>query len=311
MNLTPSALPLQSSNLRKREFQEYVEAGLNEQDRRGKFNAAYREDDRKFMRFLIPPGKRVLELGCGRGELLAALEPSYGVGVDFGARTDCQGQGAASRSAFCSGRRGRSGDAGRDRGAVRLHRDRRHHRHVRGHRRHVETGASSVRAVDADHHLLLFPSVGADPEARRVAATAEQATEDQLHRHGRFPEPDGSRGFRGDQSGATAIDSAALVRSRSVRQSIHRAAAGIRQLCLRTYIVGRPVRPVSRPEIFRQHPDSLPQREGQHRKRDPAHAPVRQLLRKSCSSKAIPATAHSRNASGFAMPTRIAGTSRC
>jgi SAM-dependent methyltransferase len=39
------------------------------------------------MRFLIPPGKRVLELGCGTGELLAALEPSYGVGVDFGANT--------------------------------------------------------------------------------------------------------------------------------------------------------------------------------------------------------------------------------
>ena len=87
MNLTPSALPRHSGNVRKREFQEYVEANLNEQDRRGKFNAAYREDDRKFMGFLIPPGKRVLELGCGRGELLAALQPSHGVGVDFGART--------------------------------------------------------------------------------------------------------------------------------------------------------------------------------------------------------------------------------
>jgi SAM-dependent methyltransferase len=87
MNLTLSAFPPQSGSLRKREFHEYVEAGLNEQDRRGKFNAAYREDDRKFIRFLIPPGKRVLELGCGRGELLAAIEPSYGVGVDFGART--------------------------------------------------------------------------------------------------------------------------------------------------------------------------------------------------------------------------------
>jgi len=87
MNLTQSAVPPQFGNLRKREFLEYVEANLNEQDRRGKFNAAYREDDRKFTRFLIPPGKRVLELGCGRGDLLAALEPSYGVGVDFGART--------------------------------------------------------------------------------------------------------------------------------------------------------------------------------------------------------------------------------
>jgi hypothetical protein len=39
------------------------------------------------MRFLIPPGKRVLELGCGRGDRLAALEPSYSVGVNFGAKT--------------------------------------------------------------------------------------------------------------------------------------------------------------------------------------------------------------------------------
>jgi SAM-dependent methyltransferase len=33
--------------------------------------------------FVIPPGSRVLELGCGRGDLLAALEPAHGVGVDF------------------------------------------------------------------------------------------------------------------------------------------------------------------------------------------------------------------------------------
>ena len=32
---------------------------------------------------LIPPGSRVLELGCGQGNLLAALKPSSGVGVDF------------------------------------------------------------------------------------------------------------------------------------------------------------------------------------------------------------------------------------
>jgi SAM-dependent methyltransferase len=33
-------------------------------------------------RTLIPPGQRVLEIGCGRGDLLAALRPSRGVGVD-------------------------------------------------------------------------------------------------------------------------------------------------------------------------------------------------------------------------------------
>jgi SAM-dependent methyltransferase len=34
-------------------------------------------------RSLVSPGQAVLELGCGTGDLLAALEPSRGVGVDF------------------------------------------------------------------------------------------------------------------------------------------------------------------------------------------------------------------------------------
>src|SRR5437763_16295209 len=87
MNLAPPAVPMQFGNLRKREFQEHADANLNEQDGRRRFNAAYRADDRRFMQFLIPPGKRVLELGCGRGDLLAALKPSYGVGVDFSPKT--------------------------------------------------------------------------------------------------------------------------------------------------------------------------------------------------------------------------------
>jgi SAM-dependent methyltransferase len=33
--------------------------------------------------FLLPPGLRALELGCGCGDLLAALKPSKGVGVDL------------------------------------------------------------------------------------------------------------------------------------------------------------------------------------------------------------------------------------
>ncbi len=37
----------------------------------------------RLMRFLAPPGARVLEIGCANGDLLAALEPSYGVGVDL------------------------------------------------------------------------------------------------------------------------------------------------------------------------------------------------------------------------------------
>jgi ubiquinone/menaquinone biosynthesis C-methylase UbiE len=34
-------------------------------------------------RSLVAPGQSVLELGCSRGDLLAALEPAVGVGVDF------------------------------------------------------------------------------------------------------------------------------------------------------------------------------------------------------------------------------------
>src|SRR5215210_7649830 len=34
-------------------------------------------------RSLVPAGQRVLEIGCGEGDLLAALQPSFGVGVDF------------------------------------------------------------------------------------------------------------------------------------------------------------------------------------------------------------------------------------
>ena len=36
-------------------------------------------------RFLVSPGLRVLEVGCGFGELLAALQPARGVGLDFSA----------------------------------------------------------------------------------------------------------------------------------------------------------------------------------------------------------------------------------
>ena len=34
---------------------------------------------------LVSPGQKVLELGCGTGELLASLKPSLGVGVDLSA----------------------------------------------------------------------------------------------------------------------------------------------------------------------------------------------------------------------------------
>ena len=44
---------------------------------------AYHARLAEVFRFLVPEGQRVLELGSGTGDLLAALEPTHGVGVDF------------------------------------------------------------------------------------------------------------------------------------------------------------------------------------------------------------------------------------
>lgn len=46
-------------------------------------NVYFYDTDHEYMRFLVPEGRRVLDLGCGTGQLLAALRPSQGVGIDF------------------------------------------------------------------------------------------------------------------------------------------------------------------------------------------------------------------------------------
>ncbi len=42
----------------------------------------YSEDFRAMQEF-IPPNSRILEIGCGNGQLIAALKPSYGFGIDI------------------------------------------------------------------------------------------------------------------------------------------------------------------------------------------------------------------------------------
>ena len=65
-----SPASLQLSSQRKRDLLDYYETNVEELDRWRKFNVAYHEDDLKFMRFLIPPGKRIVHITNHEGDLL-------------------------------------------------------------------------------------------------------------------------------------------------------------------------------------------------------------------------------------------------
>ena len=62
---------------------EHYNALASERDRYRNKNAYYYSLLHQQYRFYIPEGKKVLEVGCGTGELLHALKPSLGVGIDI------------------------------------------------------------------------------------------------------------------------------------------------------------------------------------------------------------------------------------
>lgn len=47
------------------------------------FGVYYHERINEVYRFFVQPGSRVLEIGCGTGDLLASVKPLFGVGIDF------------------------------------------------------------------------------------------------------------------------------------------------------------------------------------------------------------------------------------
>jgi ubiquinone/menaquinone biosynthesis C-methylase UbiE len=63
-----------------------LDAVADERDRWRNKNRFYYQSIEELARFVVPEGARVLEIGCGTGELLAALKPSCGVGLDIAPR---------------------------------------------------------------------------------------------------------------------------------------------------------------------------------------------------------------------------------
>ena len=79
--MTPAVQP--AASLRKQAIKALRDRQAPERAywlKRGEF---FHREDLLYLKFLIPEGARVLELGCGTCDLLAALKPSFGVGVDF------------------------------------------------------------------------------------------------------------------------------------------------------------------------------------------------------------------------------------
>jgi SAM-dependent methyltransferase len=71
---------------RKRAIVAHADGVAPERERWIARNRYFYDDHYRYMRFLVGEGARVLDLGCGTGDLLGALAPGYGVGVDLSAR---------------------------------------------------------------------------------------------------------------------------------------------------------------------------------------------------------------------------------
>lgn len=67
----------------KAEIKEYFEGIADRRHIWKRRNRFYHKSLEKYFAFMIPRNKRVLELGCGTGDLLAAVRPSFGMGIDF------------------------------------------------------------------------------------------------------------------------------------------------------------------------------------------------------------------------------------
>lgn len=69
--------------MRPEEVRQHFDQLAPRYDRIKQKNAFYLESIKEALKERIPPRKRILDFGCGTGEILAFLQPSVGVGYDI------------------------------------------------------------------------------------------------------------------------------------------------------------------------------------------------------------------------------------
>jgi len=79
--------PPKPLSFRQQRIRALFDAMAPSRDRWAGRNRAFHEADRAYLRFLIPDGATVLEIGCGVGDTLADLKPARGVGIDLSPAT--------------------------------------------------------------------------------------------------------------------------------------------------------------------------------------------------------------------------------
>lgn len=78
--MTPRKTP---ASIRKEAILEHANKYASERMNWVRRTQYFHDIDTRYMRFLVPRNKRVLDLGCGAGDLLAGLEPEVGIGIDL------------------------------------------------------------------------------------------------------------------------------------------------------------------------------------------------------------------------------------
>ena len=256
------------------ELAEFFDRFASEESRWKRRNSTYHRLIAQVMRFHVPEDARVLEIGSGSGDLLAALKPSVGVGVDVS-------QGMVDRAraehpaAPVRARPRRGAGARRD---VRLHRPLGPDA-VRGRpARALPPRRRALARAHPGHRQLVQPRLAAGVRARRAPAAEAAQAASQLGRAARRREPARARGVRaGADAHEDPLPEADSVRDdvpeRLRRQPAADQPARGHELDRRAPAAARP-RPEERVDRVR-----VQERAGPHRRADRPRAGLRRADR--------------------------------